>query len=342
MTTKRSESRKLLNSIISGDVSKPINPNPAPSGSTKTKVSRTSPLGLMTDALSEVGRTSGVVSRDQVKSIDPHKCIPSIVQDLLPSDHDEDFEQLKVSIKQDGQQVAVLVRPVMGEPDKFQIAYGHRRWKACLELDVMLKAVVQDLSNEQLVIAQGQENHERKNLSFIETALFAARLKEDYPSEVVIRAIGARSKGTLSNYLKVPSLVPADVIEAIGPAPKIGRPSWMKLGELIDRKPAHAGKLAKLLNPIKISTQWRNSDSDERFRLVLKAAQNNFAEEKRPTKKESSTLPFSGGDLAKYSNTAKGASFVWKGELGREFGEYLINQLPDLVKRFDELKKEET
>ncbi|KZL10347.1 putative chromosome-partitioning protein ParB [Pseudovibrio axinellae] len=342
MTTKRSEGRKLLNSIISGDMPKSGSVHNTPVVPAATKVSRTSPLGLMSDALSEVGRSKTSISHDQVQSIDPHNCIPSLVEDRLQLDHDEDFEQLKGSIRQDGQQVPVLVRPMLGEPDKYQIAFGHRRWKACLELDVMLKAVVQDLSDEQLVVAQGQENHERKNLSFIETALFAAKLSKDYPSSVVIRAIGAKSKGALSNYLKVPRLIPDDIIKAIGPAPKVGRPSWMKLGEIIDTAPTHAGKLAKLLNPIKVSAKWQNSTSSERFQIVLKAAEHNFAEKKASAKKELSALPSSSGDLAKYKNSAKGASFQWEGDRGREFGEYLVNQLPDLVKKFDELQKDKT
>lgn len=40
-----------------------------------------------------------------------------------------------------------------------------------------MKAIVRNLSDDELVVAQGIENTERANLSFIEQAFFAATLK---------------------------------------------------------------------------------------------------------------------------------------------------------------------
>ena len=39
-----------------------------------------------------------------------------------------------------------------------------------------MRAIIQALTDAELVIAQGKENAERRNLSFIERALFAANL----------------------------------------------------------------------------------------------------------------------------------------------------------------------
>lgn len=135
-------------------------------------------------------------------------------------------------------------------------------------------------------------------------------------------------------------MVPLSVIELIGPAPKIGRPSWTKLGDLLDLKQANSGKLIKLLNPIKSSAAWQKAHSDEKFQIVLKAAQQNFIEKKN-TKIEPEILNSADGQpILEINEAAKGMSLSWKGDLGSAFGEYLVEQLPELVKKFDEIQKE--
>jgi len=94
---------------------------------------------------------------------------PSFVQDRMPGD----IDGLLASIREQGQQVPILVRPHPEQPGKYQVGFGHRRLRAVFELGLPVKAVVRDLTDEQLVIAQGQENNEREDLTFIEKARFA-------------------------------------------------------------------------------------------------------------------------------------------------------------------------
>ena len=44
---------------------------------------------------------------------------------------------------------------------RYQIAYGHRRLRAAIELGRPVRAIVKPLTDEQLVVAQGQENSAR-------------------------------------------------------------------------------------------------------------------------------------------------------------------------------------
>jgi ParB family transcriptional regulator, chromosome partitioning protein len=113
-----------------------------------------------------------------VVELDPTAIEASFVQDrLLAIDVDRSFNDLVDSIRVNGQLVPILVRMHPEKPEHYQIAYGHRRWKACSALDQPVKAIVTDLNDEQMVIALGKENSERQDLTFIEQALFALSLK---------------------------------------------------------------------------------------------------------------------------------------------------------------------
>ena len=135
-------------------------------------------------ALFAAGRGAiGAVSRsiDQLKSqavieLATHLIDASFIEDRLGTSP-EDHASLLASIREHGQQVPILVRPNPQQEGRYQIAYGHRRLRAAIELERPVRAIVKPLTDEQLVVAQGQENSARTNLSFIERALFAAQLE---------------------------------------------------------------------------------------------------------------------------------------------------------------------
>ncbi len=119
-----------------------------------------------------------------------------------------------------------------------RVVYGHRRVQACLALQRPVRAVVKALTDAQLVVAQGQENSARKDLSYIERALFAMRLSDrGFDREVIMAALGL-SKSHLSTLLSVGRRIPVPLIEAIGPAPKAGEPRWSALAERLEQDAA--------------------------------------------------------------------------------------------------------
>jgi hypothetical protein len=59
----------------------------------------------------------------------------------------------------------------------FQVAYGHRRLRAAELLQIKVKAVVRYLSDIEMVVVQGKENSDRRDLSFIERAAATADLR---------------------------------------------------------------------------------------------------------------------------------------------------------------------
>lgn len=88
-----------------------------------------------------------------------------------------EFVELKRSIAADGgTAVPIKVRrtgtPSSGEGQQtYEVVYGHRRHRACLELGLPVRVIVQDLSDEELVAQMHAENLHRRDLSAYERGL---------------------------------------------------------------------------------------------------------------------------------------------------------------------------
>lgn len=194
-----------------------------------------------------------------VIELDPSTIEPSFVRDRMPGD----IDGLLASIREQGQQVPILVRPHPDRSARYQVAFGHRRLRALSELGLPVKAVVRDLSDEQLVVAQGQENNEREDLTFIEKARFAHHLNKQFPREIVISAMSI-DKSNLSKMLLLVDALPSELIDAIGAAPGVGRPSWQQLAELIEKAPAPTDALRHAM-----SVEVQALPSADRFKSVV-------------------------------------------------------------------------
>ncbi|MGF0540396.1 plasmid partitioning protein RepB [Agrobacterium sp. ES01] len=203
---------------------------------------------------------------ERILSLDADKIDGSFVSDRLSEEQrdDPDFLTLIESIRESGQQVPILVRPHPQAQDRFQVAYGHRRLRAARRLGVPVKAIVRQLGDEELVLAQGKENAERRNLSFIERALFAKTLTDRGFERKLIGDALAVQKSELSRLLQVAEAVPIRFARQIGPAPKAGRARWMALGELLS---TGAG-IEKATDEV-YSERFKSAQSDERFTLLF-------------------------------------------------------------------------
>ncbi len=191
-----------------------------------------------------VGALASSLNRLQenaVQEIDPQHIHNAGVADRLGTDEAADTA-LKASIETYGQQVPVLVRPRDGEPGQYDIVYGRRRVLAMRELGLPVKAMVRHLDDRALVLAQGQENTARQDLSFIEKASFAAQLDAlDYDRQTIADAL-SMDLPMVSRMLKVGRAFALDLLVQIGSAPGIGRERWMKLVEAMT-EPAAAERV---------------------------------------------------------------------------------------------------
>lgn len=267
---------------------------------------------------------SQLATGEHVVEIDPELVDPAFVRDRLTDHSDPDLEELKQSIATHGQQVPILVRPHPETSGRYQAAYGHRRLEALRLLRRSVRAVVRDLSDVELVVAQGKENLERRDLSFIERALFATRLEDRGFDRAALTAALSVHKGNLSTMIAVARSVPVRLILAIGPAPRIGRPRWEQLAEALRVSGAEAKAMATIE-----TESFRAGDTDTRFSLVFGALRQ---EARMPSSK---TIEVEDGRaLARVQHSGGRTKLIIdEGQTGA-FGSYLVEQLPEIYAAF--------
>ena len=292
----------------------------------------TSQQRVMADTLNAVNRVDELEeqlrSGHAVVDLDPSMIDASFVPDrMAPSE--EAHRELVQAIKADGQIVPILVRPHPAEQGRYQVAYGHRRLRAVTELGIKVRAVVRELTDEQLVVAQGQENNARTNLSFIEKARFALQLEErGFRRDVIMQALCV-DRPRVSQMVKFASSIPMEIINAIGPAPGIGRRKWEDFAALITK-----GNIDKARHAIE-RAENSGRDSDAKFEAAYKALTTK-AEIARP---ELWTAP-DGARLAKYTETDEKFSLVIDRKLSPRFGKFLLSRLEQLYNEFQAADKE--
>ncbi|AIK40918.1 MULTISPECIES: plasmid partitioning protein RepB [Brucella/Ochrobactrum group] len=313
--------KDVLKGLI--DAGKPIDslsavaPTQRPAGAIKA-------LNLGLNRLSEEAAEAkhlreALARSENVVDLDPSIIDSSIVADRLVSTTDTAFDELKTAIQTSGQQVPVLLRPNPEVPGRYQAAYGHRRIRAARELGINIKAVIKELSDEQMVVAQGQENGTRVDLSFIERALFAHRLDQrGFDRDTLCLALGV-DKPEISRLLTVAGSIDHSIVEAIGPAPKVGRPRWLQLAELLN-EPGAMRSIASLIQ----TAPFISADSNTRFKLALTTAVPS-------TKPVSIALKeFKSGDkkIAVMDRKSGQAKLIIADD---DFSEFLENRMSDLI-----------
>lgn len=290
------------------------------------ETSRRSPVGALGQSLGEMSertkRAEEIERRlsegQTIVELDVADVDPSFIPDRMQID-DEAFVSFVEAIRAEGQQVPILVRPHPSTEGKYQIAFGHRRWRAAKTLERPVKAVVRALTDQQLVIAQGQENNERQDLSYIEKALFARRLDRQFSRDVITSALSVYSSD-LSNMLSVANRVPDDLIESIGPAHSVGRRSWMALANFLTAKP-NVAKARKLV----AEDTFGQMPSRERFEAVFRALS-----EQSPPRSDTVAVSHAGREVGRISETKQRVTLMVDRKSSPEFASFVLNELPRL------------
>ncbi|TCZ61072.1 plasmid partitioning protein RepB [Roseicella aquatilis] len=266
-------------------------------------------------------------SGQAVLEIDPAQVDPSFAEDRVARTSDGDYRRLVDSIAASGQQVPILLRPHPEAAGRYQVAYGHRRLAAAAELGISVRAVVRPLSDIELVIAQGKENAERRNLSFIERALFAADLEARGFDRATLYAALAAHPAEMTRYLSVARSVPRWLVQAIGPAPRAGRPRWMELAELLaaDGAEVVAAKLTK-------RADFRDALSDRRFELMIGAL-------RKPKDEGGRDAPVirnaAGEPVVRLERAAGGPRLVIMDQVAPGLSDFLLERLPSVIAEFE-------
>ena len=286
----------------------------------------------LTNAASDAERLRAQLTAGQaIVELDPQLLDPSPIADRL---NGHDVSELMESIKVSGQQVPILVRPHPEAQGRYQIAYGHRRARALKEIGKPIKAVVRQLTDEELVVAQGQENNARRDLSYIERALYAARLEKAGHTRDTIMAALAVDKTQLSKLISSVMKIPTDIIEAIGPAPSFGRNRWVALAAKFDSDDQASFVARSAIS----SPEFVNVDTDKRFEVIEKALQ----EPRQRSRSDAQTvLSASGRKVGRITKSGRDLKISIDKKFDAAFVEFLVSKLPGLADEFSKASEED-
>lgn len=258
--------------------------------------------------------------------LDPNLIDSSPIPDRLPDDDDDDdFEAFKSTIESEGQQVPIEVRKHPEFENRYLVVYGNRRLRAARELETTVKAFVVDLNESEAVVAQGIENGNRKDLSWIEKALFAARMEDAGIKARDIRAALTVDDAELAKYRSVCRALTKPVIEKIGRAPKVGRPRWLELSGLVQTD-GDRTLLTKTLAAAKVS----DARSDDRFKAALQTLKSTGTVKKEVQKLDHEEF----GNFGTMTFGAKDVRLSVSKEYAEDFKAFMSETMPELLDQF--------
>ena len=291
-------------------------------------------LKQMTDGAKLATRLQEQLEKgDVVVEIEPDTIEQSPIADRIPTDVNPAFDELVQSIADNGQQVPILVRPSPAGHGRFQIAYGRRRLKAAKMLNRPVRAIIRKLTDQELIVAQGRENLDREDLSFIEKAFFAKNLEDSGCDRSTIVSALCSDKSDVSRYIAVARRVPEHLVKRIGPAPKAGRARWLKLADGLE----HAGDSFEA-DTIFSDDKLAGANSDARFQAVLRAV-----EPKKSGKKAAGSNIWktpTGKRAAKIEDRNGRTTLTFEDKVVPEFAHYVSAQLDDLYREFQSSREE--
>ena len=169
---------------------------------------------------------------------------------------EEKLNELAKSIKQSGVIQPIAVREDKGDPGKYEIVAGERRWLAAQKAGLhKVPVVILTLSDNQTLEIAIVENIQRENLNAVEEAKAYNRLTKEFGyDQDKIANMMSKSRSHISNTLRLLTL-PPDVIGLIeegmisaGQArPLVGMPNASSIAEEILKKRMSARTVENLV-----------------------------------------------------------------------------------------------
>jgi len=158
---------------------------------------------------------------------------------------EEDLADLSNSIREKGILQPIVVRPVQGQADAYEIVAGERRWRAAQKAQLhQVPIIIKELTDAESLEIAIIENVQRADLNAIEEAAGYDRLMAqfEYTQEQVSKLIG-KSRSHVANTLRlltlpdaVRSLIEQGKLTAGHARPLIGIPNAGALAkEIVDK-----------------------------------------------------------------------------------------------------------
>lgn len=281
-----------------------------------------------TGAVGAVGQSIADLRANAVVEIPAEMIDHGGLKDRL-GEEAEAHRALVESIREYGQQVPVLVRHSPNHEGRYEAIYGRRRIAALKELRRPVRAMIRDMPERELIMVQGQENAARRDLTFIEKVNFARQMREmEFERRVICDALHI-DKTAISRMLAVADAVPEWLIEAIGPAPAVGRNRWQALAQRLAAHPPDAVALkawARELEGVE--------GSDTRFEAAMAALD-------APRPPSPALRPLSGVDGASLGTAREApAGTMLRLTPADGFGRWLVDNIEEVHRRFLEMRGE--
>lgn len=271
-------------SLAVGTPDAPASSDPAPTASTATAEgggrARTAPGSMLTfmhtqsSAVREAeelrDRVKAFEGAEPVRRLDPTTVRPS----RWANRHEQsfssaEFSALKAEIASAGGNVQpIKVRP-LADGQSFEVVYGHRRHRACLELGMPVRALVSEVSDQILFVEMERENRQRKDLSAWEQGQMYARALDAglYPSNRKLAEAIGRDLGDVGKALSLARL-PQAVVDAFA-SPLDLQYRWAKpLNDVLQKDPEGTMRRARDLKK-----QWGKLAAAEVFAALVLAGE---------------------------------------------------------------------
>ncbi|MEL6313092.1 MAG: plasmid partitioning protein RepB [Pseudomonadota bacterium] len=283
-------------------------------------------------------------ARDAVDSHHVWELDPASIEDGRMADRLDpaDVLDLRDAIEANGQTVPILVRRAPGEDDRYLLVYGRRRLEAIRQSDKVTKvrALVTNLDDDSALRAQISENMGRRDLSFIEKALFAKDLvSSGFGNQSQVAEILTVTKSSISMAIAIADMVGLDLVRAIGAAHGIGRPRWESLGRAIDENGLNREDLIGIAKEARENAETSMMVNDvastddpsiQAFLAVEKAVTKAIKPAKSPSPAPPSSVPLKIGGKrgGTVKRTAKGLSIELA---GGGFADWVETQVHDMI-----------
>jgi ParB family chromosome partitioning protein len=160
-----------------------------------------------------------VVPGARLANLSPASIVPNAVQPRTEFDQ-EALDELVASIREVGVLQPIVVRPIVGEKDRYELIMGERRLRATKQIGLdTIPAVIKDTADENMLRDALLENLHRSQLNPLEEASAYQQLLADFgiTQDELAARIG-RSRPQITNtirLLKLPSTVQSKVAAGV-------------------------------------------------------------------------------------------------------------------------------
>ncbi len=122
--------------------------------------------------------------------------------------NEEDLRELADSIRSHGVLQPILVRPLRGQPGRYEIVAGERRWRAAQQAELhAIPAVVRDLDEVEILEIGIIENVQRADLNPLEEAMgYQALIERFGRTQQDIADVVGKSRPHIANMLRLLNL----------------------------------------------------------------------------------------------------------------------------------------